>query len=112
MIDRKLMLAYVAGHIAESFKTDLFIIWSEDNSEKLVIQCCVLRGGDKDEDGLGAIEDVFLHQLENTMLSSVNLHGVPGIHSVHVELQFICSEDRAHAALYTCQFVLYHVDIP
>ena len=112
MIDCKLMLVYVAGRIAESFKTDLFIIWSEDNSEKLVIWCCVLGGGDKDDDGLGAIEDVFLHQLENTMLNLVNLRGVPGIHSVHVELQFICSKDRAHAALYTCQFVLYRVDIP
>ena len=112
MINRKLMLVYVAGRIAESFKTDLFIIWSEDNSEKLVIRRCVLGGGDKDEDGLGAIEDIFLHQLENTMLSLVNLRGVPGIHSVHVELQFICSEDGAHAALYTCQFVLYRVDIP
>ena len=31
MIDRKLSMQYVAGCIAESFKTDLFVIWSEDN---------------------------------------------------------------------------------
>ncbi|KAF9521625.1 RNA polymerase Rpb1, domain 7-domain-containing protein, partial [Crepidotus variabilis] len=37
MIDRKLLMQYVAGRIAESFKTDLFVIWSEDNAEKLVI---------------------------------------------------------------------------
>jgi hypothetical protein len=30
MIDRKLTMAYVAGRIAESFKTNLFVIWSED----------------------------------------------------------------------------------
>ena len=29
-------MQYVAGRIAESFKTDFFIIWSEDNSEKLI----------------------------------------------------------------------------
>ncbi|KAG1782895.1 RNA polymerase Rpb1, domain 7-domain-containing protein [Suillus placidus] len=74
MIDRKLTMAYVAGRIAESFKTDLFIIWSEDNSEKLIIRCCVLGGGEKDNDGLGTVEeDIFLRQLENTMLNSISL---------------------------------------
>ncbi|KAI0791691.1 beta and beta-prime subunits of DNA dependent RNA-polymerase [Abortiporus biennis] len=80
MIDRKLTMSYVAGRIAESFKTDLFVIWSEDNSEKLIIRCRVLGGADKDEDGMGAVEeDIFLRQLENTMLNSVDLRGVPGI---------------------------------
>ncbi|KAF8972572.1 hypothetical protein BDZ97DRAFT_1901130 [Flammula alnicola] len=58
MIDRKLTMHYVAGRIAESFKTDLFVIWSEDNSEKLVI-----RYGAPDE-------DIFLRQLEGAMLNS------------------------------------------
>ncbi|KAI0344206.1 beta and beta-prime subunits of DNA dependent RNA-polymerase [Trametopsis cervina] len=83
MIDRKLTMAYVAGRIAESFKTDLFVIWSEDNSEKLIIRCRVLGGADKDEDGMDTVEeDVFLRQLENTMLNSVSLRGVPGIERV------------------------------
>ena len=80
MIDRKLTMTYVANRIAQSFKTDLFVIWSEDNSEKLVIRCRVLGGADKDEDDLGQVEeDIFLRQLENTMLNSVELRGVPGI---------------------------------
>lgn len=83
MIDRKLTMPYVAGRIAESFKTDLFVIWSEDNSEKLIIRCRVLGGADKDEDGMGNVEeDIFLRQLENTMLNSVSLRGVPGIERV------------------------------
>ncbi|KAH9975393.1 RNA polymerase Rpb1, domain 7-domain-containing protein [Lactifluus volemus] len=49
----------------------------EDNSEKLVIRCRVLGGADKDEDGIGTIEeDIFLRQLENTfntMLNSISL---------------------------------------
>jgi DNA-directed RNA polymerase II subunit RPB1 len=40
-----------------------------------------LLGADKDdEDGMGAIEeDIFLRQLENTMLNFVSLHGVKDI---------------------------------
>lgn len=90
MIDRKLTMHYVASRIAESFKTDLFVIWSEDNSEKLVIRCRVLGGADKDEDGMGNIEeDIFLRQLENTMLNSVSLRGVKGIKRV-----FLTEQDK------------------
>ncbi|OAX40965.1 hypothetical protein K503DRAFT_840724, partial [Rhizopogon vinicolor AM-OR11-026] len=74
MIDRKLTIPYVAGRIAESFKTDLFVIWSEDNSQKLIIHCRVLGGCDKNDHGLGTVEeDIFLRQLEKTMLNSVSL---------------------------------------
>jgi DNA-directed RNA polymerase II subunit RPB1 len=80
MLDGKLAMSYVAGRIAELFDTDLFVIWSEDNSEKLIIRCRVLGGADKDDDGAGAAEeDTFLRQLENTMLRSVGLRGLPGI---------------------------------
>ncbi|KAE9393327.1 beta and beta-prime subunits of DNA dependent RNA-polymerase [Gymnopus androsaceus JB14] len=83
MLDRKLTMAYVASRIAESFKTDLFVIWSEDNAEKLVIRCRALGGADKDEDGTETLEeDTFLRQLENTMLNSVSLRGVQGIKRV------------------------------
>ena len=63
-------MAYVASRIAEMFQKDLFVIWSEDNSDKLIIRCRVMGGVDKDEGGSDAIEDVFLCQLENTMLCS------------------------------------------
>ncbi|TFK57734.1 beta and beta-prime subunits of DNA dependent RNA-polymerase [Heliocybe sulcata] len=82
MIDRKLTMPYVAGRIAESFKTDLFVIWSEDNSEKLIIRCRVLGGGDKDDDMGTVEEDIFLRQLENTMLNGVSLRGVKDIERV------------------------------
>jgi DNA-directed RNA polymerase II subunit RPB1 len=45
MIDRKLTMPYVAGEIAENFKTNLFVIWSEDNSEKLIVRCRVFFWG-------------------------------------------------------------------
>ena len=88
MIDRKLTMHYVAGRIAESFKTDLFVIWSEDNSEKLIIRCRVLGSPDKVED-LSMEEDIFLRSLENTMLNSVSLRGVKGVKRV-----FLTEQDR------------------
>ncbi|CCM03706.1 uncharacterized protein FIBRA_05852 [Fibroporia radiculosa] len=90
MIDRKLTMSYVAGRIADNFKTDLFVIWSEDNSEKLIIRCRVLGGADKEEDGMDTVEeDIFLRQLENTMLNSISLRGVTGIQRV-----FLLEHDR------------------
>ena len=87
MVDRKLTMHYVAGRIAESFKTDLFVIWSEDNSEKLIIRCRVLGSPEKDDE-MGTIEeDIFLRQLENTMLNSVSLRGVKGIKRVFLTKQ-------------------------
>jgi hypothetical protein len=89
VIDHKLTVAYIAG-IAESFKTDLFVIWSQDDSDKPIIRCRVLGGADKDDgDGMGE-EDIFLHQLENTMLHSVSLCGVKDIKRV-----FLLEHDKA-----------------
>ncbi|KAG6820127.1 hypothetical protein H0H93_005002, partial [Arthromyces matolae] len=80
MIDRKLTMQYVATRIAESFKTDLFVIWSEDNSEKLIIRCRVIGGKDEEDDKIE--EDQFLRALETTMLNSVSLRGVKGVKRV------------------------------
>ncbi|KAJ6573844.1 DNA-directed RNA polymerase II, subunit 1 [Mycena vulgaris] len=57
----KLTMHYVASRIAESFKTDLFVIWSEDNSDKLIIRCRVSLRGVKD------IRKVYLLQHDKTV---------------------------------------------
>lgn len=109
MIDRKLTMHYVANRIAESFKTDLFVIWSEDNSEKLIVRCRVLGGADKDEDGMGVIEeDIFLRQLENTMLNSVSLRGVKGIQRVFLleHEKVVIAEDGSIASRAEKEWVL------
>ncbi|KAF8187975.1 beta and beta-prime subunits of DNA dependent RNA-polymerase [Mycena galopus ATCC 62051] len=73
----KLNMHYIASRIAESFGGDLFVIWNEDNSDKLIIRC---RGFNKEEDGMSSIPgDIFLRRLENTMLDFVSLGGVKGI---------------------------------
>ncbi|SGY60993.1 BQ5605_C007g04513 [Microbotryum silenes-dioicae] len=87
MLDKKLEMSFVAGKIAEVFEQDLFVIWSEDNAEKLVIRCRALNeeGRDKEdgaEEAEDAEEDIFLKQLEASMLSTISLRGVEGIERV------------------------------
>lgn len=95
MIDRKLSMHYVAGRISDCFKNDLFVIWSEDNAEKLIIRCRVLGGAatEKDEESGAFEEDTFLRQLENTMLNSVSLRGVEGIKRV-----FLSQAEKTYVA--------------
>lgn len=49
MIDRKLTMAYIAGRISKCFKNDTFVIWSENNVEKLIVRCRVLSTRDKED---------------------------------------------------------------
>ena len=74
-LDRKLEMSYVASHIADAFSTDLFVIWSEDNSEKLIIRCRSLMPKNEKDDGeeIQIEEDQFLRQIENTMLNNITL---------------------------------------
>ncbi|KAK9455699.1 hypothetical protein V1511DRAFT_310865 [Dipodascopsis uninucleata] len=82
MLDRQLTMSQVAEKIIQDFKEDLFVIWSEDNSEKLIIRCRVLRdpkGLDEDTD---AEEDSVLKRIEAHMLQSISLRGIEGISRV------------------------------
>ena len=82
---------YMAGRIAESFKTDLFVIWSEDN-----LGCRVLGSPDKvDSDDLSMEEGIFVRSLENTMLNSVSLHGVKGVKRVRVLTESLYPRTKA-----------------
>ncbi|KAF8315634.1 beta and beta-prime subunits of DNA dependent RNA-polymerase [Clavulina sp. PMI_390] len=84
MLDRKLEMRYVAARIADAFSSDLFIIWSEDNAEKLIIRCRSLmpKGEKEEEDDFQIDEDTFLRQIENTMLNNITLRGVENIRRV------------------------------
>lgn len=92
MIDHKLTMAYVARRISECFKNDILLIWSEHNTEKLIARCRVLSTHNP-EDVSEVDEDVFLRQLENTMLSSVSLRGVENINRV-----FLMEHDKVTTA--------------
>jgi len=64
------------------FENDLFVIYSEDNAEQLIIRCRPLRAENEDEDGDEVEEDVFLKQLETAMLDNITLGGITGIRRV------------------------------
>ncbi|CAH7669886.1 DNA-directed RNA polymerase II subunit RPB1 [Phakopsora pachyrhizi] len=78
MLDKKLSMSFVASRIAEVFKSDLFVIWSEDNAERLIIRCRAMQSSEvekDDEDDDQVDEDVFLREIDQ-MLGSISLRGV------------------------------------
>lgn len=83
MVDKDYDMAYVASKIQAVFEADLFVIASEDLAEKLVIRCRALQESDKtadEQDEENATpEDVFLKQVEGSMLSQISLGGIDGI---------------------------------
>ncbi|QSL64587.1 hypothetical protein MERGE_001888 [Pneumocystis wakefieldiae] len=84
MLDKKLSMSDVAAKITESFHKDLFVIWSEDNADKLVIRCRVIKDDEKsfDDDDNLVEEDMLLKRIESHMLESISLRGVPNISRV------------------------------
>ncbi|SCU99218.1 LAFA_0G22716g1_1 [Lachancea sp. 'fantastica'] len=79
MNDKDLTMGQVGEKIKETFKNDLFVIWSEDNAEKLVIRCRVVRDPKTLDAEAEAEEDHMLKRIENTMLESITLRGVEDI---------------------------------
>ena len=70
MNDKDLTMGQVGERIKETFKNDLFVIWSEDNAEKLIIRCRVVRPKSLDAE-TEAEEDHMLKKIENTMLENI-----------------------------------------
>ncbi|KAK9467549.1 hypothetical protein V1512DRAFT_237214 [Lipomyces arxii] len=82
LLDRQLTMSQVAEKIIQDFKEDLFVIWSEDNSEKLVIRCRVLRDAKGIDEEVDAEEDTVLKRIEAHMLDKISLRGINGISRV------------------------------
>ncbi|CCD22371.1 DNA-directed RNA polymerase II subunit RPB1 NDAI_0A02130 [Naumovozyma dairenensis CBS 421] len=81
MNDKDLTMGQVGERIKETFRNDLFVIWSEDNAEKLIIRCRVVRPKSMDAE-TEAEEDHMLKKIENTMLENITLRGVENIERV------------------------------
>ena len=81
MNDKDLTMVQVGEKIKETFKNDLSVIWSEDNADKLIIRCRVVRPKSMDVE-TEAEEDHMLKKIENTMLESITLRGVEDIERV------------------------------
>ena len=79
MLDKKLEMNFVAGRIANLFQNDLFVLYSEDSAEKLIIRCRIVGDDPADKEDDGISEDVFLKKIEANMLSNISLRGIEGI---------------------------------
>ncbi|KND98858.2 dna-directed rna polymerase ii largest subunit [Candidozyma auris] len=78
MLDKQLTMAQVAEKISQNFGEDLFVIWSDDTAEKLIIRCRVIRDPKLEEEGEHE-EDQILKRVEAHMLETISLRGIPGI---------------------------------
>ncbi|SGZ57442.1 CIC11C00000004322 [Sungouiella intermedia] len=78
MLDKQLTMAQVAEKISQNFGEDLFVIWSDDTADKLIIRCRVIRDPKLEEEG-DHEEDQILKRVEAHMLESISLRGIPGI---------------------------------
>ena len=79
MLDKQLTMAQVAEKISQNFGDDLFVIWSDDTADKLIIRCRVVRDPKSLDEDADAEEDQILKRIEAHMLESISLRGIPGI---------------------------------
>lgn len=91
LLDRKLSMQQVRFMIGKYFQKDLHVIASEDNMDKLVLRIRIAEPGDskqdmdmeeEEENEADASEEAFLRKVEETLLSTMNLGGIPAIKKV------------------------------
>ncbi|KAG1152753.1 hypothetical protein G6F37_000401 [Rhizopus arrhizus] len=88
MVDKGIYVTDIVQKISEEFRHDLHVMGSDDNSEKQVVRCRVMldeneKNAEGDDESKPE-EDTFLRKLESSMLSSINLCGIPGIKKVYI----------------------------
>ena len=79
MVDKGLRIQDIASKITETYAQDLFVMFSDNNSEELVIRCRLLLDRDKGEVDDDLEEDIMLKRFEAHILDSLTLRGVEGI---------------------------------
>ena len=80
MLDKDLEIDAVARKIQEKFADDLHVIYSDQNSEKLILRCrTISEDADKNDPDIQENEDMFLQKLEAELLDKIDLKGINGI---------------------------------
>ena len=79
LLDKGLTVQDVAAKIKENYAKDLAVIFSDDNADEQVIRIRMIQEHSKGDDDEDLEEDLMLKRLENHMLDTLTLKGVPGI---------------------------------
>ncbi|KAK0731399.1 hypothetical protein B0H67DRAFT_479357 [Lasiosphaeris hirsuta] len=81
MLDKGLRVEDVAQSIKDGYKSELAVVFSDNNAEEMVLRLRLFQSSsDKDDDGNALMEDdVLLKKLEEHLLDKVTLRGVTGI---------------------------------
>lgn len=91
MLDKHLTMAEVGAAIKRAYAPDLQVLVSDDNADRLVVRCRIIRSSSGSEVGskllqsganAGVDEDALLRKIEVSMFSDVDLRGIPGIRRV------------------------------
>jgi DNA-directed RNA polymerase II subunit RPB1 len=78
LLDKGLTVQEVATKIKEGYLNDLAVIFSDNNADEQVIRIRLIQDG-KDAEDEGHEANLVLKKLENHILDTLTLRGVPGI---------------------------------
>ena len=79
LLDKGLTVQDVAAKIKENYAKDLAVIFSDDNADEQVVRIRMIQDQSKGDEDDDLEEDLMLKRLENHMLDTLTLRGVPGI---------------------------------
>jgi DNA-directed RNA polymerase II subunit RPB1 len=86
---KKIEMREIQNKIKEEYGTDLAVIVSDDNAEKLVMRVRIVNDDEgkvqaQDDVSVGQEDDVFLKRIESNMLEKLNLRGLAGVTKVYM----------------------------
>lgn len=93
LLDKGLTVTNVAEKIRETYPKDVAVIFSDDNSDEMVVRVRMTNQADKEEELGESSEDDTLKQLSEHMLDNVVLRGVQGVRRVFVSKDLSMTEE-------------------
>ena len=85
LLDKGLTVQDVAMKIKENYAKDLAVIFSDNNADEQVIRIRMIQENGKGEEEDDIEEDLMLKRLENHILDTLTLRGVPGVEKAFLD---------------------------